>query len=71
MPDAAYRPGIPSPMLPKIDKMTKSSTKFSGGSIIWADPTNDTAYIIMRNNWGSNQAPMIKTSQKIISATVK
>lgn len=43
----------------------------SGGSIIWADPTNDTIYIFMRNNWGSNQTPMIKTFQEIVSAAVK
>jgi CubicO group peptidase (beta-lactamase class C family) len=43
----------------------------SGGSIIWADPANDTIYIYMRNNWGSNQTPMVETFQKIVSAAVK
>ncbi len=43
----------------------------SGGSIIWADPTNDTVYIFMRNNWGSSQTPMIKTFQGIVSTAVK
>lgn len=43
----------------------------SGGSMIWADPINDTIYILMRNNWGSNQIPMVKTFQRIVSAAVK
>ena len=43
----------------------------SGGTIIWADPTNDTIYIFMRSNWGSNQAPMIEIFQGIVSAAVK
>ncbi|MBT3481307.1 MAG: serine hydrolase [Opitutales bacterium] len=43
----------------------------SGGSMIWADPINDTIYILMRNNWGSNQTPMVKTFQRIVSAAVK
>lgn len=43
----------------------------SGGTIIWADPANDTIYIFMRNNWGSSQTPMIKTFQGIVSAAVK
>jgi CubicO group peptidase (beta-lactamase class C family) len=42
----------------------------SGGSIIWADPANDTVYIYLRNNWGSSQTPMVETFQKIISAAV-
>jgi CubicO group peptidase (beta-lactamase class C family) len=43
----------------------------SGGTLIWADPTNDTIYIFMRNNWGSSQTPMIESFQGIISALVK
>ncbi len=43
----------------------------SGGSIIWADPANDTTYIVMRNNWGSNQTPMIKAFQEIVSVAVE
>lgn len=43
----------------------------SGGSIIWADPANQTIYIYMRNNWGSNQNPMIETFQRIVSEAVK
>ena len=43
----------------------------SGGTMIWADPTNDTIYIFMRNNWGSSQTPMVKTFQEIVSAAVK
>lgn len=43
----------------------------SGGSIIWADPTNDTIYIFMRNNWGSSQSPMVEAFQGLFSAAVK
>ena len=43
----------------------------SGGSNVWADPTNDTIYIFMRNNWGSSQTPMIETVQKIVSEAVE
>ena len=43
----------------------------SGGTMIWADPTNDTIYIFMRNNWGSNQAPMVKAFLGIISVAVE
>jgi len=43
----------------------------SGGSIIWADPTNGAVYIFMRNNWGSSQTPMVEAFQGIVSAAVK
>ena len=43
----------------------------SGGSIIWADPTDDTVYIFMRNNWGSSQTSMVGTFQRIVSAAVQ
>ena len=42
----------------------------SGGSIIWADPSSETIYIFMRNNWGSSQASMVETFQKLVSTAV-
>ncbi len=43
----------------------------SGGSIIWADPANNTIYIFMRNNWGSSQTPLIEVFQGIVSEAVE
>ena len=42
----------------------------SGGSMAWADPTTDTVYIFMRNNYGTSQAPMIEAFQGTVNAVV-
>lgn len=64
---------VREPVDPKTAALTPGSYGHggSGGSIVWADPANNTIYIYMRNNYGTNQTAMIELFQRVVSEAVE